>query len=616
MKKLLALLLCLLMAMTTVTAFAAPYQQHLSNEATFDTLENARAKECDEMAVLTPGRSYMPDPALDTYPEGTTWVYRSAGIYTPLSAAPRMNTNFLVYVDKEFADDAEALAYIQELGLTDLADQAFGSVVLVTPVNPATGFAQADQYAFFLLQAAMTNIGGSTGGSPATYYADNCYYGGLTYRYVIGIDGGATFINQFIATTLDDISRVAGLLLFGGKMADVYNVVGRVPAYLVNVPERVVAKYSAANEVDAYGEDGDVKIYFNQARPQQAVRVAQWDALTAENVKEAYYSFLSKAMRVPVLKAGVNNGNMLFADYSWNQAPYTLSVRVPIFDGRTADGLILSEFTSAQFAADGETESTWYELVPEEVINGTVPDHSVVLWLSNHGGGDDTIQYMDEIGLIELASKERIAVIGGQNLATPAMAQYMLDKYPALDPSRVYTFGYSAGGGNTLGVIYENPGLFAAAVPMAAVNRVPTDEQRANFDSVDLPTLFLTSTYDYFFDSETFDWRVSGMCDYPQNLKDFFAFNGLTPVEEYDMETYPLHGFKHDSYRRITLNGEYTNHTWLVNNEAGIPIVGLTVTEFLPHGLYPEYSKIAWDFCKHYRRNVETGEVIYNPYAD
>ena len=46
---------------------------------------------------------------------------------------------------------------------------------------------------FFLLQAAMTNIGGSTGGSPSTYYADNCYYGGLTYRYVIGIEGGATF---------------------------------------------------------------------------------------------------------------------------------------------------------------------------------------------------------------------------------------------------------------------------------------------------------------------------------------------------------------------------------------------------------------------------------------
>ena len=105
MKKLLCLLLALVLALSVSTALAAPYQQHLANEATFDSLENARAKESDEMAALT-GRAYMPDPALDTYPEGTTWVYRSAGIYTPLSAAPRMNTNFLVYVDKEFADDA------------------------------------------------------------------------------------------------------------------------------------------------------------------------------------------------------------------------------------------------------------------------------------------------------------------------------------------------------------------------------------------------------------------------------------------------------------------------------------------------------------------------------
>ena len=42
MKKLFALLLCLLMAMTSVTALAAPYEQRLANEATFETLEEAR----------------------------------------------------------------------------------------------------------------------------------------------------------------------------------------------------------------------------------------------------------------------------------------------------------------------------------------------------------------------------------------------------------------------------------------------------------------------------------------------------------------------------------------------------------------------------------------------
>ena len=127
--------------------------------------------------------------------------------------------------------------------------------------------------------------------------------------------------------------------------------------------------------------------------------------------------------------------------------------------------------------------------------------------------------------------------------------------------------------------------------------------------------MFLTSTYDYFFDTNTYEWRTSGMVNYPQNLNDFFSYNEMSTVE-YDMTTYPLHGFQADTYRRITLNGEYTNHTWFRFNDAGVPMVGLTVTEFLPHGLYPEYTKLAWDFVKHYSRDTETGEVIYNPYAD
>ena len=621
MKKLLCLLLALLMVMTTVPAFAAEYQQRLSNEATFASLEEARAKGCDEMKELT-GRDYMPDPALDGYPEGTVWVYRSAGIYTPLSAAPRMNTNILVYTEESFENDDDAFAYLKNLGLIDICDAAIGSVVLVTPATAVSvdssgarsgGFGQEDQYNFFLLQAAMCNIGGSTGGSPATYYLDSVYYGGVTYRYVIGIDGGATFINDYIAGALDDISRVAGLLLFGGKMADISKVADRVPAYLINASEKTVAKYAAANEADACGEEDGVKIYFNQARPQQAVRAAQAEELTAEIVSDVFYSFLSHAMRVPVLKAGQNNASMLFSGYNFNQAPYTLSVRVPIFNSRTQTGLVLSEHHGTEFS---EEESYWYELVPEEVIDGTAPEHSVVLWLSNHGGGDDTIQYMDEIGLIELASKERQAIIGGQNLANADMVQYMLDKYPALDPSRVYTQGYSMGGGNTLSVVYQNPGCFAAAVPMAAVFQSPTEEQAAQFDALDLPIMFLTSTYDYFFDPDTMLWRENTAVNYPQNLRDFVAFNEMGTIEEYDMDTYPLHGFAADIYRRITLNGEYTNHTWFLKNKAGVPMVGLTVTEFLPHGLYPEYTKLAWDFVKHYSRNVETGEVIYNPYAE
>ena len=32
------------------------------------------------------------------------------------------------------------------------------------------------------------------------------------------------------------------------------------------------------------------------------------------------------------------------------------------------------------------------------------------------------------------------------------------------------------------------------------------------------------------------------------------------------------------------------------------------------HALYPEYARINWEFMKDFSRDLETGEVIYNPY--
>ena len=84
---------------------------------------------------------------------------------------------------------------------------------------------------------------------------------------------------------------------------------------------------------------------------------------------------------------------------------------------------------------------------------------------------------------------------------------------------------------------------------------------------------------------------------------------------DYDFETYPRIGIKVDSERYITLNGEYGNYTWFLNKD-GVPMVGATVTQFLNHALYPEYANLAWDFAKHYSRNPETLEIIYNPNVD
>ena len=40
-------------------------------------------------------------------------------------------------------------------------------------------------------------------------------------------------------------------------------------------------------------------------------------------------------------------------------------------------------------------------------------------------------------------------------------------------------------------------------------------------------------------------------------------------------------------------------------------MMGLNVTEYLQHSLWPGYGDIAYSFLRHYRRCAETGETIY-----
>lgn len=635
MKPAIACLFSILFLMFGSSASAGKYQQHFGNEASFETLEEARLNAPTLLAKWT-GRTYVPDPALDTYPAGTTFVYRSARMFTDLSAAARMNTNILVYTDRPFENKDAALAYLKELGLTGIIGKAFGSVVLVTPIDRKKGFGIADQTAYYQLQSAMCNVGYSrrVEGKPS-YYADSAWYGGVTYRYLIGLDGGATFINNYISSTFDYITRVAGLLLVGGEMERIRQVASFVPAYLANAPDAVIGKYRAANRTDTWGTQGDLKYYFNQAQPLQRVITASGnDPDVPSIVRDAYDRLFTRALRVPVVKSNLHTASTPYADYNFNAAPYSLGARSAIVDGVTADKVHVVEHQEDRFrdvaAASGEYLDTWYELLPEEVKNNTAPGHSVPLVLANHGGGDDPLQYLDEIGLVHLAGQKRIAVVAPfhsnvSNLlgdVLPKLVRYMLDTYPALDPSRVYVTGYSMGGRAAMAALSGEARLFAAAVPQGAVTYLATEEQAKQYAGIDIPILFTTSTYDFHMDEATLTLRLSyyfGMkaitFDYTTLINQYLGYNGMDPVR-FDFAAHPMSGFKGDAYERVMLDNEYATHTWMIHNRDGVPMVGLNVTEFLPHGLYQEYAGIFWNFAKHYSRNPETGEIAYNPFVD
>ena len=638
MKKLMCLVLAMLLLMSSGMASASVtyYQQHQSNEATFETLEEAHANAPVALSNEYPERVYVGDPALDDYPQGTTYVYRSAGIYNAISAANRMNTNILVYTDQQFASKDEAYAYLEELGLIAIADQATGSVVLVNPIDAEAGFGVDDQYAYYQLQSAMCNLGYAvTNGDVRNYYADAAYFGGLTYRYLIGIDGGATFINDYVSSNLDSIGRIAGLLLVGGEMEKIREVAACVPVWLVNPEESVVAKYAEANETDSTGRNGDDELYYNQDHPLQQVIVTETESVDLPTiVHNAYYDMFISAMRIPVVKASLYTASTVYNDYKWNQAPYSLADRNPIIDGVTPDGIHVILHQEERFseykAANGEYVTTWFEFLPEEVLNGTAEEHSIPLLLCNHGGGDDPVQAVDELGWLKLAGEERIAIIAQRHTSEvpgssifdgspfdtmsdvlPEMVRYMLETYPALDPSRVYVSGYSMGGSCTNRAVYGDASVFAAAVNMSGTPYTFTPGQDEQFEEIDIPMMLTTCTYDTYthFDAE------NGIIaeDFQMNINNYLSYNEMETVE-FDFETYPMSGFKADVYRETTVNDEYPLYSWFFLNDEGAPMVGLSIIEFIPHGLYQEYAKIAWDYMKDFSRDPETLEIIYNPY--
>src|SRR5690606_24122235 len=159
-----------------------------------------------------------------------------------------------------------ARQYLEELGLIRIINEAVGSVILVTPAD-GKAFGAGDQKYYYALQTALLAQKAGAGGRDGARYSDAEYFGGFGYTYVIGIDGGATYLNDYVAGTLDYVSRIAGMLLVNGSMQPVRQVAGLVPVYLINAPDRVVEKYRKINGADAYSRRGEVETWFNQHLP-------------------------------------------------------------------------------------------------------------------------------------------------------------------------------------------------------------------------------------------------------------------------------------------------------------------------------------------------------------
>lgn len=611
------LVLCLCVAETK--AAAQSFTARTGNQATFETLAEAHAAAPQVISGYegNQGRTFGSHPALDAYLQQPCYVYRSADMFGGRAAA-RMNTNVIVFTDQSFASREDAYAYLKELGVLDIVDAVTGSVILVSPQGESFGARDAAFY--YALQTAMLSQKDYVITEKGNlYYADAEYYGGYGYLYMIGIDGGATFFNNYIAVNFDFVSRVAGALLFGGEMDEVRSIADFVPVYLAGASQSVISRYCAENATDAVFKEHDKTTWYCQAQPLKRVTsVAEGER--AALVQDAFETMLLKTMRVPVGCEGIYSSGTPYCGYNFDEAPYSLSRRSLVTDGKTSGGIVVTAHqndATFQYLEDeyGPYVDTWYEYVPEKVLSGVALDNTVPLVLCLEGMGDDPRLFVEETGLLTLAEDNAIALVAPdiQNMdqsteTLTALVRWMLERYPALDERRVYAFGYSTGGylADCLGSCY--PEMFAAVAPFAPTNYRFPDNEGVKMDKYDVPVIFCTSSYD--------ERRLIGKCGhineaFSNRIAMWASYNGAAKVA-FDFQKYPLSGFAGDSMTMEKLNFEYDSLTWYLNNEEGVPVVALDYIKGIKHALYPEYADIAWNFMSHYSREPDTGAICFS----
>ncbi len=611
------------------------YWNRQDNPATFETLEEVRANAPGVTSKLSGAGRFKQilNPALENFPNDLAYFYRSPDIYGAETGA-RNNTTFIVFAPCRMETKEEGKAYLEGLGLIRLIDEAIGTIILQMP-QKAEGYTEDDlQYSYTLYNALLSQKAFIEIDGERCVPAESEYCGGYGKTYMFGVDAGATFMNNFVAGSRDElIGRVAGYFTYGGEMSEEVTVSQYVPAFIVNGTTTAIRKFREANKTDAYKLAEGISCFFNQALPIREVRTAEdQDGKIGCWMEKAFRSMFMFLQRTSNVQTKYLEPRVTNCYQGYVPAPaitrFALSRRNPILNEKTVIGNLQVTFIKdsetfsdmkspgGMMSEPGDYLDTWYEVLPQEVLNNTAPEHSVPLLLANHGGGDDVLMFLDETGILLTAGEQNFAIaapmhsgitlIGGELL--PRFAKYILSKYPALDPERVWVTGYSMGGWATYHCISHHPEVFAAACPMAMPLRDLPDSAAELYKKYDLPAMIISSTYDFAaWDAENNHLNDGGR-DF---LQTYCKFNGIAPVEEFDYVKYPVIGRPFDSLEITTVNGEWRNGEWLIKNDKGVPMIGMNVTEYLMHSLWPGYGDIAYNFFKHYRRDQKTSEIIY-----
>lgn len=504
---------------------------------------------------------------------------------------------FFIYPD-EALDSASAAVLASDLGIPEIVRDFHASAFVINPVDGKyDDEADFDAFVWMFNRSRPGNL------------------------KVVGLGNGASFVNRVLLPRAS--GQIAGILSVDGKAyrAGKENSDG-VPAYIAGKnASRVASAYIAADRAQEVDAEGSIAIYENADEPLLRIAV---DSSPAENLgkvfADAWETVLSRNYRYS------NYGHThymgaTFGEYgAYELEPYTIWERLGIVRKVTVEDR-------------GESLPwLWYEYWPEELLDGAAAQ-SVPVMVLLHGNANDPRTQAETSGFIEVAAKERFFVVemewqgsrtaGAMGIDGIETVLYgLFDKYPQLDPSRVYCEGLSAGSmtSTLLGVRKSHlfaavgghsGGLFGKAHPASSFRSIMSEAVQKR-GCVEMPYCSVLGTADDvvpFYTPDNYEGN-----SYFNAWNAYLTMNGMDVLVDLDFSVDPTFGFILSDRKTID-SGKQPGITMEFGQiyKNGIPLIRIVAVNNYGHWNFKPTAWLMWDFFRHFSRDQKTFELIYIP---
>ena len=526
------------------------------------------------------------------------YVYREMGMGDLTLETGHLNgftPFYLVYPDKK-VDESQALDLIKELGIDQQLKQFGISFGVVNPVGD-TYNNDVDLKAFQTMVDSLRTFANLK---------------------IIGIGNGATFVNQVIA---NNAGEVAGIVSINGKAGKAVANAASVPAFIVGKNAANIAKaYIATNKAKLTAKEKQMQIYANADEPLLRVVVSNTTTQTlGEIFKDAWETLLNKNYRFN------NYRHTWYEGQKHGQyGTYELEPFLNLDELKVKRNIVVNE---DRF---GQTKTLWYEYIPEGVMSAEKGSVPLVLLL--HGNNNDPRTQADTSGWIQVAAKEKIfvaelewqgkpgyAAMGHDGIETTVMQ--LVQKYPQIDPSRIYTEGLSAGAMTSSALGVKKSHLFAAIGAMSG-GLFPGGGVfggDAIYNEAVQKRGFVETAYVGVFGTDDAVIRYPKANDWKGNSvinawKVYETMNGMDVVEDYDFSKNEAFGQAVQNPTTIKTNkGDGITMEIGYLNKGNVPLMKLVAVMHYGHWNFQPAAQVMWDHFKHFSRDVKTKKLIYHP---